>query len=88
MAQTVPDLLALEKMLWLEKARETARELLRTHRSITIEHVLARCPKPGYLHRNVVGGVFQHGDFKVTGYALAKKPSSHRRLIREWSLGD
>jgi hypothetical protein len=84
--QTMLDLFAQSKEQWLAEARKTARELLKTRLAITIEDVLEVCPKPAYLHRNTIGGVFQHSDFRVCGYALAKKPSSHKRLIRLWGL--
>jgi hypothetical protein len=76
----------LTKNQWIEMARQTARELLGNGGTITIEEVLARTPRPAWIHRNSTGSVFQHHDFKAVGYTQAKKASSNRRVIRLWSL--
>jgi hypothetical protein len=81
-----PDLFASSKTEWLDKAREMARELLKRREYITSEDVTELCPLPRYLHRNTIGGIFQHSDFQMVGVALAKRPSSNGRLIRKWSL--
>src|ERR1044072_676284 len=84
--QTARDLFQQQKVEWLDEARKTATSLLKHKEHITIEDVLQVCPKPTYLKSNVIGGVFQHPDFKSVGFTLAKKPSSHKRVIRQWTL--
>jgi len=74
------------KAAWLEEARATARHLLQEREWITAESVVALCPLPRYLHRNSIGGIFQHSDFQVMGYTFAKRPSSNGRMIRKWGL--
>lgn len=64
----------------------TAKELLQHREYITSEDVTAACPLPRYLHRNTIGGIFQHPDFQVAGVAFARKASSNSRLIRKWVL--
>lgn len=71
---------------WLDSCRDTARKLLRTRLTITIEDVLEVCPRPNYLHRNTTGKVFQDKDFKAVGFRAARKASSHGRTIRVWGL--
>lgn len=84
--KTTRSLFSQGKEQWLTEARDAARKLLKSRQTITIEDVLEVCPKPAYLHRNTIGSVLRHTDFKVVGYTLAKKPSSNSRLIRLWGL--
>lgn len=86
--QTVPDLFNQSREQWLEGARHTARKLLRHKYRITIEDVLEIYPRPKYLHRNTTGSVFKSEVFQPIGYTLARKPSSHKRVIRLWTLAD
>lgn len=86
--QTMPDLFHQTREQWLEGARHTARQLLRRKRLITIEDVLEIFPRPKYLHRNITGNVFKSEMFHPIGYTLAKKPTSHKRVIRLWTLSD
>lgn len=81
-----PDLFKSNKLEWCDKARAAARKLLENTEYITIEQVTEVCPLPRYLSRNTIGGVFQHPDFQVVGYTLARRPSSNSRLIRKWAL--
>lgn len=86
--QTVPDLFNQSREQWLEGARNAARKLLRRRHRITIEDVLEVYPRPRYLHRNTTGSVFKNEMFRPLGYTLARKPSSHKRVIRIWTLSD
>lgn len=86
--QTMPDLFNQSREQWLEGARHTARQLLRRRRTITIEDVLEIFPRPKYLHRNTTGNVFRNEMFHPVGYTLAKKLTSHGRVIRLWTLSD
>jgi hypothetical protein len=81
-----PDLFKQPKIAWLEKARAEARKLLERKEYITSEEVTEVCPLPRYLHRNTIGGIFQHPDFQVVGVTFARRPSSNSRLIRKWAL--
>lgn len=81
-----PDLFKGAKQAWLEKCRDEARKQLRYKLTITSEDVTAVCPRPKYLHPNATGGIFHDVDFEPVGYALARRTSSHRRLIRRWAL--
>lgn len=83
---TIQDLFQHSRETWLDGARSTARKLLKKKRVITIEDVLEVFPRPTYIHRNVTGHVFRDVDFKPVGYTLARKPSSHKRVIRLWKL--
>src|SRR5690606_239550 len=80
------DLFKDAKAEWLEKARQTARELLKRREWITSEDVTAICPLPKYLHRNTIGGIFQHEDFQMVGVTYARRREAHGRLIRKWAL--
>lgn len=86
--QTVPDLFNRTRDQWLQGARHTARQLLRRRRSITIEDVLERYPRPKYLHRNTTGSVFKGDMFQPIGYTLSKRTLSHGRVIRMWAMSD
>lgn len=86
--QTVQDLFGISREQWLEGARLTARRLLRTKSKITIEDVLERYPRPKYLHRNTTGSVFKTDMFVPVGYVPARKLTSHKRIIRLWTLSD
>lgn len=80
------DLFQKNREDWLLAARNTARKLLNSRLNITIEDVLEITPLPKYLHRNTIGKVFHDTDFVAVGYTLTRKPSSHSRVIRKWSL--
>ncbi|HSW91468.1 MAG TPA: hypothetical protein VLG09_02385 [Candidatus Saccharimonadales bacterium] len=86
--QTAQDLFNKSRTDWLDGARHVARKLLRQRHKITIEDVLAIYPRPKYLHRNTTGHVFRTEMFHAVGYTLARKPSSHHRVIRWWTLSD
>lgn len=80
------DLFKDVKTTWLEKARSEARKLLERREYVTSEDVTFVCPLPRYLHHNSIGAIFQHTDFQMVGTTLARRPSSHGRLIRKWAL--
>ena len=82
------DLFAKEKLAWLEDCRLAARKLLSVREEITIEDVLAVCPRPSYIHRNTTGQVFKCEDFKACGWTKARKLSSRGRWIMKWRLSD
>jgi hypothetical protein len=82
---TINGLFTEQKQAWLEEARYTARKLLETRESVTIEDVLKECPRPSYLHRNVCGSVFD-SDFKSVGFTKSKRPVSKGRWIQQWVL--
>jgi hypothetical protein len=86
--QTVPDLFNITRDTWLEGARVKARGLLRHRTIITSEDVTNEWPLPKYLHRNTIGSIFKSDMFHAVGYTLAKRPSSHGRVIRLWSYSD
>lgn len=83
---TVQDLFRTNREEWLMEARATARKLLTTRHTITIEEVLKECPRPKYLHRNITGAVFMDKDFKAMGYTKSKRPVSNARVITVWAL--
>ena len=83
---TINDLFRKTKQDWLEEARDSARKLLMMHDSITIEDVLEMSPRPGYLHRNVTGSVFQTDEFEPVGFTHSRRTASHSRIIRKWTL--
>lgn len=85
-APTAQDLFKNTKQQWVDECRMVARKLLKVRNTITIENVLKECPRPKYLKPNATGGIFQHEDFTAVGYTMARKPSSHGRVIRVWSL--
>lgn len=86
----VRELFHRQREAWIEDCRATARHLLiaRPGIEITIEDVLAECPRPSYVHRNTTGHVFRSDDFKHCGWVQARKPSSNRRWIMKWTLSD
>lgn len=82
----VQNLFRKEREDWLIQARATARELLKTRRTITVEDVLKVCPRPSYLHPSVTGSVFKDDDFRPVGFRKSLRPISNSRIIRIWSL--
>jgi len=75
-----------EKQAWLENARTTARKLLKRRRTITIEDVLERCPRPEYIHPNTTGKVFLDSEFKAVGWRKSVRPLMNGRQVRLWML--
>lgn len=88
--KTVPDLFKAQRHEWLEECRTEARRLLtaRPGREITVEDVLELCPRPTYIHRNSIGGIFRDDDFRSSGWTQARKASSNKRWIMKWRLSD
>ncbi len=82
---TIQDLFGMTRETWLEEARRTARELLATRPTITIEDVLERLPRPSFIHRNTTGKVFDE-DFKPVGFVKSRRTISKGRWIRQWVL--
>lgn len=84
--KTVPDLFQLSRQEWLERARRTAQEIILRHGYCTVEDVLAICPRPDYVHRNVTGHVFQNDIFKFVRYTKSRRPISNARTICVWTI--
>lgn len=83
---TVQDLFRSEREVWLDEARATARRLLVSRPTITIEDVLLECPRPQHVHRNTAGQVFKHEDFTACGFAKSRRTISKGRWIMRWQL--
>jgi hypothetical protein len=83
-----PNLFQEPKLAYLDKARAKARELLERRETITVEDVTILCPLPRYLHRNNIGLILKHPDFRPIGYTIARRPSSNGRVIRIWGLSN
>lgn len=81
----VKDLFKKEREVWLLKARDTAKELLKEYYSITIEDVLKKCPRPDYIHRNATGKVFDK-DFIAIGWRRSARPLMNGRQVRVWRM--
>jgi len=82
------DLFAKERQQWVEDCQATARRLLTYREEITIEDVLAECPRPKYIHRNTTGQVFKNSDFKMTGFTKSRRAVSKGRWIMKWAFAD
>lgn len=82
----VNDLFKREREAWLDKARSTARKLLRYRRRITVEDVLEQCPRPQYVHQNTTGMIFRDNDFKAVGWQPSRRTAMNGRQVRVWSL--
>jgi hypothetical protein len=81
-----PDLFKTAKQDYLVKARIVARKLLERREYVTIDDVREACPLPSYLHRNLLGSVFQTDDFQFVGYARARRKTSNGREVKKWAL--
>lgn len=86
--RTAQDLFRKEKTDWIRRAQQTAYRLLLQRDTITIEDVLAKCPRPSYLRNSITGSVFKHQVFMPVGYTLARVPKSHSRVIRVWTFNE
>lgn len=86
MTNTMQDLFKTEREQWIDDARSAARRLLIYRDTITIEDVLAICPRPTYVHRNVSGQLFKHEDFKAKGFTKSRRAVSKGRWIMTWQL--
>lgn len=84
--KTTQSLFRQSTIEWLEEARSTARGLLLTRPYITINDVLTICPRPQYVHRNIVGSVFKNGDFRVVGFTKSNSRLAKGRIICQWGL--
>lgn len=86
--QSMPDLFSQTKQAWLEGARSVARKLLNNRYQITIDDVTKEYPLPKYLHKNIIGGVFQNEMFEAIGYTKSRRLVAHGRVVRIWTLND
>lgn len=85
--KTAQDLFRSEREDWLDKARATARKLLMTYPTITIDDVTRICPRPQYVNQNTVGRVFKHPDFQSAGrHQKSVRPLSKGRWNMVWRL--
>lgn len=84
--KTAQDLFKSERETWLQDCRATARKLLQRKSEITINDVLAECPRPSYLNPNTTGAVFMDNDFRLVRYTRSTKRSAHARVIGVWGL--
>lgn len=80
------DLFHTQREEWLQKARHTAEKLAIEHGSVDIEDVLALCPRPRFLHKNVTGHVFKAPVFRTVGIRKSRRPISNGRLICIWAV--
>lgn len=84
--KTAQDLFKREREAWLQDCRATARKLLQRKSEITINDVLAECPRPTYIHENATGSVFKDNDFRLVRYTKSHSRTAHRRVIGVWGL--
>lgn len=82
------DLFAKERQQWIDDCQATARKLLTHREEITVEDVLAECPRPKYIHRNTTGQVFKHPDFRMTGFTKSRRTISKGRWIMKWGFAE
>ncbi len=84
--RTIQDVFKSERQAWLDDARAEARRQLKRKPIITIEEVLANCPRPQFLHKNATGNVFKHEDFIPVGWRKSQRPAMNGRYVRTWRL--
>lgn len=84
--KTIKDLFTKGRQEWLDEARETARNLLKKSKFITVEDVLKKCPRPQYIHKNTVGSIFKDDDFVAVGWRRSARPLMNGRQVRVWTL--
>lgn len=80
------DLFAENRQDWLSKARHAAEKIALAAGKVDIEDVLAICPRPKYLHKNITGKVFAPDMFRVRGFKKSRRAISKGRIICEWEL--
>lgn len=85
-AQTVPNLFQSSRQEWVEAARRAAEDIILEEGQCTIEDVLARCPRPRYLHPNTTGHIFRNSIFRMLYVTRSRRPISNKRLICVWGL--
>lgn len=81
----IQDMFQDSREQWLLECRKTARELLKTNDSITIEDVTKIMPRPTFLHRNLAGRVF-NDEFEAIGFSKALHKEAKGRWIRTWRM--
>ena len=60
--------------VWVEEAREFARDYIRLHGQCDIETVKENVPIPEQVSNRVAGGLFRHADFIKIGTRMAEVP--------------
>lgn len=84
-ALTIQDRFNFDREDYLEQCRSTAKRLLRNGGTVTIEDITRLCPRPTYLHPNIMGSVFDN-QFRQVGFTAAKNPAAKGHIIRIWTL--
>lgn len=71
---------------YLQKARESARELLKHRNYVTIDDVREVCPPPQDVDPRVMGAVFKQVDFESVGWVHSTRRECHKRPIQRFRL--
>lgn len=73
---------------FITRARRTAKELLLRRQTVTVEDVLANCPRPYGVSKKANSKIFKHDIFRPVGYTRATTAQSNGHVIRLWSLAE
>lgn len=71
---------------WLARAREAARCLGATGRTVTVDDVRAVCPPPDGIDPRVMGAVFRNKDWECLGYERSTRATCHNRPVGVFRL--
>ena len=66
---------------YLEKARKIAVEIAKDYGGVTIESVTTACPVPEDVDKNVLGTIFNNGEWRKVNQVRSLRPEAKRRLI-------
>jgi hypothetical protein len=84
--RTQLDIFHRAKTEWIADARRTAQKLLFRRELVSIEDVLAECPRPKGVSKKANSQVFKHDVFRPVGYTRATHPEANGHVIRLWEL--
>lgn len=84
--QTTLDLFQKTGADWLDEAAHVAESIAKVRGSVSIDDVLAVCPRPKYLHKNITGSVFRKDVFRCTGFKKSQRLLAKGRIVCIWSL--
>jgi hypothetical protein len=71
---------------WIDQARKTAKRIFNAEGVVSIDEVLAECPRPAHVHKNATGSVFREKCWVRVGYKPSANPSAHARVIGIYTL--
>ncbi len=79
------DLFEEHRADYLAQARKAAKEIWdRTGKPVNVNQVREVCPPPEHVNGQVMGAIFNRGDWEFVRYIKSDRNDAHRRPIAEF----